>query len=102
MFELNSNYRSARLTPQGGSHPSFVLNMGARQNLLNDRVSFTVSVSDLLKTQKQDTQLDVTGIQQRVTRRRDSQIVYVGLTYHYGRPGKKDKKDGAIPYEDQP
>jgi hypothetical protein len=102
MFELSSNYRSARLTPQGDSRPSFVLNVGARQNVLQDRVSLTLAVSDLLKTQRQETELDVSGIRQRVITRRDSQIVYAGLTYHYGRPAKDDKKDKAIQYEDQP
>ncbi len=102
MFELSSNYRSARLTPQGTSRPSFVLNMGARQNLLHDRVSLTLAVSDLLKTQRQETELDIAGIRQRVTTRRDAQIVYAGLTYHYGRPAKDDKKDKPIQYEDQP
>ena len=100
VFEANANYRSARLTPQGDSRPSFVLNMGARQNLYQDRISLTLAVSDLLKTQRQETELDVAGIQQRVTNRRDSQIVYAGLTYHYGRPEKK--KDKPLQYEDQP
>ena len=102
MFELSSNYRSARLTPQGDSRPSFVLNGGARENLFGDRVSLTFAISDMLKTQRQETRLDVSGIQQRVTNRRDSQIVYAGLTYHYGRPEKNDKKDKPIQYEDQP
>jgi hypothetical protein len=102
MFEVSSNYRSARLTPQGDSRPSFVLNLGVKQNLLHDRVSLTLAVSDLLKTQRQETLLDVSGILQRVTNRRDSQIVYAGLTYHYGRPAKSDKKDKPIQYEDQP
>jgi hypothetical protein len=91
---------SVRLTPQGDARPSFVLNVGARQNLAGDRVSLTLAVSDLLKTQRQETELDVAGIQQRVTTRRDSQIVYAGLTYHYGRPEKK--KDKPLQYEDQP
>lgn len=99
MIELSSNYRSARLTPQGNSRPSFVLNVGARQNLYRERVSLTFAVSDLLKTQRQDTRLDISGIQQRVTNKRDSQIVYAGLTYHHGRPEKKEK---PIQYEDQP
>jgi len=102
MVELSSSYRSTRLTPQGDSRPSFVLNMGARQNLYRERFSLTLAVSDLLRTQRQDTRLDVSGIQQRVTNRRDSQIVYAGLTYHYGRSEKSDKKDKPIQYEDQP
>ena len=62
-------------------------------HLFRERISLTLAVSDLLKTQKQETQLDVSGIRQRVTNRRDAQIVYAGLTYHYGRPAKQDKKD---------
>jgi outer membrane receptor protein involved in Fe transport len=101
MFELSSNYRSARLTPQGDGRPSFGLNLGARQDLYRDRVSLTLVVSDLFKTQRQDTRLDVSGIQQRVTNRRDSQIVYAGVSYHYGRPEKKEKEK-PFQYEDPP
>jgi outer membrane receptor protein involved in Fe transport len=100
MFEASANYRSARLTPQGEARPSFVLNVGARRNLCRDRISLTLAVSDLLKTQRQETELDVAGIRQRVTNRRDSRIIYAGLTYHYGRPEKK--KDRPLQYEDQP
>jgi outer membrane receptor protein involved in Fe transport len=102
MFEVSSNYRSARLTPQGDARPSFGLNAGVRQGLLHDRLSFTLAVSDVFRTQLQDTQLDVSGIRQRVTNRRDSRIVFVGLTYHYGRPAKSEKKDKPIQYEDSP
>jgi hypothetical protein len=101
MFESSATYRSARLTPQGHARPSFGLNVGARQNLLGDRFSLTLAVSDLLKTQRQETELDVAGIQQHVLTRRDSRIVYAGLTYHYGRPEKKNK-DKPLQYEDQP
>jgi outer membrane receptor protein involved in Fe transport len=101
-LEWNANYRSPRLTPQGESRPSFTLNVGARQNFARDRFTFTLAISDLLKTQRQDTQLDVSGIQQQVTNKRDAQIVYAGLTYHYGRPDKRDRKDRAIQFEDQP
>ena len=101
MFQANANYRSARLTPQGDARPSFGLNVGARQNLLRDRFSLTLAISDLLRTQRQETELDVAGTLQHVTTRRDSRILYVGLTYHYGRPEKKER-DKPLPYEDQP
>ena len=101
MFELSATYRSARLTPQGDARPSFGLNAGARQNLYGDRISLTLAVSDLLKTQRQETELDVAGTRQHVLTWRDSLIVYAGLTYHYGRPEKK-AKDKPLQYEDQP
>ncbi len=101
MFEATANYRSARLTPQGQGRPSFVLNVGARQNFGGDRFSLTLAASDLLKTQRQETELDVAGIQQHVQTRRDSQIFYAGLTYHYGRAEKKPK-DKGLQFEDAP
>jgi outer membrane receptor protein involved in Fe transport len=103
MLQVSSTYRSARLTPQGDSRPSFGLNLGARQNVYRDEISLVLAVTDLLKTQRQRTQLDVAGIQQRVLTKRDSQIFYAGLTYHYGRSEKGKDKDTekSIPYEDQ-
>ena len=100
LLEVNSNYRSARLTPQGDARPSFVLNLGAKQDLLGDRVSATLALSDVLKTQSQDSALDVAGIHQHVLNRRDTRVFYAGLTWHLGRAEKK--KDKAIQYEDAP
>jgi len=103
VFQVNANYRSARLTPQGESRPSFGLNLGVRQDLLDEKLSLTLAVSDLLKTQRQEIQLDISGIQQSVANRRDSQIVYFGVTYHYGRPEKKGKgKEKTFQYDEQP
>jgi len=103
MLQVSSTYRSARLTPQGDSRPSFGLNLGARQNVYRDQISLVLAVMDLLKTQRQDTQLDVSGIQQRVLTKRDSRILYAGLTYHYGgsQKGKDKDTEKTIPYEDQ-
>jgi hypothetical protein len=100
VFQVNSNYRSARLTPQGDSRPSFVLNLGMRQELFRKRISLTAAVSDLLKTQRQEMRLDIAGTRQRVTNRRDSRIVSLGMTYHYGGTEKKEK-GRSIQYEEQ-
>ena len=104
MLETNLIYRSARLTPQGDGRASLMVNVGARQNVWHDRISLTLAVSDLLKTQRQESVLDVAGILQDVTTKRDAQVVYAGVTYHYGRPpkGEPEKKDKAIQYEDAP
>jgi hypothetical protein len=75
--------------------------MGGSQHLIHDRDSLTLAVTDLLKTPRQETDLDVAGIHQHVTTRRDSQIVYAGMTYHFGRPEKK-AKDKPLQFEEQP
>lgn len=100
-FEATANYRSARLTPQGQGKPSFIFNAGARQMLYGNRLSLTLAVTDVFRTQRQETELDVGGIEQHVTTHRDSRIVYAGLTYHYGQPAKKGKEK-ELQYEDAP
>jgi outer membrane beta-barrel protein len=100
VFQATANYRSTLLTPQGDGRPSFGLNVGARQKLYGDRITLTLAITDLLKTQRQETELDVAGIRQHVTTRGDAHIVYAGLTYHCGQPEKKEK-DKALQYEDQ-
>src|SRR5439155_23613198 len=96
-FELNPQWKSPKLSPQGTQRSSFVLNVGARQNFLGDRISLTLAVSDLLKTQSQDTNLDIAGIHQVLTNRRDRRNVYVGMGYHFGVAQKH--KDKSIEYQ---
>ncbi|MDP2886532.1 MAG: TonB-dependent receptor [Ignavibacteria bacterium] len=92
MIQINSNYRSSRLTPQGENRPSFVVNLGFRQDLFDDKLSLIVTISDLLKTMNRKTDLNTSWLTQNVVSNRDSRIVYFGLTYHFGTPAKKSKE----------
>ena len=98
MIQINSNYRSTRLTPQGENRPSFVLNMGFRQDLFDDKFSIIMTVSDLLNTLKRRTDLNTSWLTENVISTRDSRIFYIGLTYHFGAPAKKSR-DNALQYE---
>jgi hypothetical protein len=92
MIQINSNYRSSRLTPQGENRPSFVMNLGFRQDLFDDKVSLILTISDLLKTMNRKTDLNTSWLTQNVVSNRDSRIVYFGLTYRFGTPAKKSKE----------
>ncbi len=98
MIQINSNYRSARLTPQGENRSSFVLNMGFRQDLFDEKLSLILTVSDLLNTLNRKTDLNTPWLTQNVVSTRDSRIVYFGLTYHFGTPAKKSKEK-SLQYE---
>jgi len=98
MIQINSNYRSIRLTPQGQNRPSFVLNMGFRQDLFDEKFSIIMTVSDLLKTMNRKTDLNTPWLTENVVSTRDSRIVYFGLTYHLGTPTKKSK-DKSLQYD---
>ena len=98
-FQINSRYRSARLTPQGEARPSFSLNAGLRQDLFGERVSLTVAASDIFRTQRQDMTIDYADTRQHITGSPDSRIVYFGLTYYLGRIEKKSQ-DKPLQYEE--
>ncbi len=92
MIQVNSNYRSSRLTPQGEYRPSFVLNLGIRQDLFNEKISAILTASDILKTLDRKTDVNTYWMHQYVVNTRDSRIFYFGLTYHFGEPAKKSKE----------
>ena len=99
MFQVNSTYNAYRLTPQGEIHPSYVVNVGARQDLLDAKLSLSLTVADLFHTLKRELQLDTPILNQTVINRRDAGIVYFGLTYHFGSETKKTRED-QLHYDD--
>jgi outer membrane receptor protein involved in Fe transport len=92
MAQISANYRSARLTPQGKNYPSFVLNMGIRQDLFKKKISVLLAASDILRTLREKSELNTAYIQQLSTRRRDAQILYLGVSYRFGKIIKKTEE----------
>ncbi|WP_199117261.1 TonB-dependent receptor domain-containing protein [Pedobacter sp. ASV28] len=88
-LQVNSNYRAARLTPQGRYLPSFVLNLGARQEIFHKKASAFLTLSDVFKTQQQRAELSSQGLEQDIFIRSNSRIAYVGMSYNFGLVKKK-------------
>lgn len=94
MLQLSSNYRSARQTAQGQSYPSFVFNMGARQELFKKKLTVTATLSDVFSTLQQKTKLNTGYLQQISVNKRDARIFYIGLSYRFGgKTGKKPEEE---------
>ncbi len=91
ILQLNSNYRSARLTPQGKVLPSYVMNMGLRQEVLKKKGSVYFTASDLFKTLRQEQALDTPGLQIHSKTVSNSRIFYLGFSYTFGTATKKKK-----------
>lgn len=89
MVQLSANYRSARLTPQGKNYPSFVMNTGIRQDVFKKKVSIILAVSDVLKSQQQKSELNTTYLKQTSIRRADQPVIYLGVSYRFGKLIKK-------------
>ena len=93
MWQISCNYRSARLTAQGKSFGSFVFNTGLRQDLFKKKVSVTLAASDLFKTLKQKTELNTQYLKQMSVGRRDARIIYLGISYRFGKMTKKQNEE---------
>jgi outer membrane receptor protein involved in Fe transport len=93
MLQLSSNYRSARLTPQGKVYGTFVFNMGIRQDLFKKKLSIILTGSDLFKTLKQKTTLNTPFLRQTVLGRRDARIIYLAMSFHFGQAAKKANEE---------
>jgi outer membrane receptor protein involved in Fe transport len=99
LFQISSNYRSARLTPQGEFHPRFVFNIGAKQEFLEGKLSLLFTLSDLFNTLKREINVDTPQLIENSVATRDSQIFYLGLSYNFGTQSKK-KKDVKLNYDE--
>lgn len=88
-IQLNSIYKSARLTPQGKYLPSFVLNIGFREEVLKKKGSVYLTISDLFKSQRQVAELQSPLLIQNVNQRSNSRIFYLGFSYNFGITNKK-------------
>ncbi len=96
--QMNSTYNSPRLTPQGEYVPTYVVNLGFKQDLFDGKLSLLSTLSDVFKTQKRQLELATPLLNQTVVSTRDSRIFYLGLTYHFGVQPKKAKED-QLKYE---
>ena len=93
MAQLSCNYRSARLTPQGKVYPTFVMNLGLRQDLFKNKLSLIFTASDIFSTLQQKTVLNTSFLNQTSINRRDGLAVYFGLNYRFGKALKKPNEE---------
>lgn len=93
MIQLSSNYRSARLTPQGKVYPRFVANIGLRQDMFKKRLAITLTLSDIFASGKDKRVLKTVYLDQNSMGRRDARIFYIGLSYRFGQTKKTPKEE---------
>ena len=92
-LQVNANYVSTRLTPQGSRGPTFYTNLGLRRKFRQGKITVALTVSDLFNSLKETTVVDTPLLREDIIRRRSSRIVALGLSYNFGGSGKKPKDD---------
>ena len=92
IFQFNGQYRSEALTAQGYRKPSWVVNLGFRQDLFKKKLSFIATVSDLFNSQSMRSSVNTPILVSESTRRRDARVMYAGFLFNFGSSGKKAKE----------
>jgi len=89
MFQFTCIYKSARQTIQGFFDPTFVINMGLRQDMMKNKLSVVATLSDVFSTLKQKADLTTKFLVQNQLTSRDAQVFYLGINYRFGKTTKK-------------
>ncbi|MFZ1679229.1 MAG: outer membrane beta-barrel family protein, partial [Saprospiraceae bacterium] len=92
-IQFNATYRSSTLTAQGKLLPVYFVNAGFRQELFHNKCSLTLTISDLFKTLQWRNIIDADELYQKVTRKRNSQVIYLGFSYRFGISPKNSGED---------
>jgi hypothetical protein len=81
------------LTPQGKYYGTFVLNSGIRQDLFKNKLSVILTASDILNSNKQKSEISTQYMKQYSVSRRDARIIYLGISYRFGKMIKKQGEE---------
>jgi outer membrane receptor protein involved in Fe transport len=89
MLQSSTNWWSSHLTPQGKFLGAYISNIGIRKNFLDDRVSVTLTITDIMKSRVFKSHLNTTWLSNDSRMSRNSQVVFLGATYRFGNAYKR-------------
>lgn len=93
MVQLNARYRSATLVPQGRRDADVCINLGMKFDIPAIDLSVIASITDLFDTYRKSYTLDTPELKQKVEKRRNPRIFYIGVSWQFG--GSRGKKHNA-------
>ncbi|MFO8067793.1 MAG: outer membrane beta-barrel family protein, partial [Bacteroidales bacterium] len=80
-IQLNGYYRSPIIMLQGEMKEMYSADIGVRKNLLNNKATITLRVSDIFDTQKFEMYNYGDNFTMEFDRKRNSRMVYLGFSY---------------------
>jgi outer membrane receptor protein involved in Fe transport len=94
-FQITGNYDGPRTMAQGKTDPSYDVDMGFKADLFKDKaVSIGLNLRDVFNSHKMSGTTTGTGFIEESTRRRDSRVAQLTLTYKFGKTDTSHKKNG--------
>ncbi len=88
-------YRSPGVRPQGRIEAIQSLDLGFRKDILNDRGSLTLRVTDLFNQRRYSFTTETGGITTVSEFQRESRIVYLGFQYSLNQLGRENRREGG-------
>ena len=83
-FQVQGNYRGPIVFPQGEIEPYWGINAGLRKNIMNDKATISLNISDIFNTRVfRIRNEDSRFVQDRVYNR-ETRIGTIGFTYRFG------------------
>ncbi len=98
MLQFNAGVGPKRLIAQGFILPNYAVNLGWRHKL-NDRVTATVTVQDLLATNKFQRRLDTPTLTEHFDGLNVTRAIFFRLDYRFGGATGKAAKEPSFEYE---
>lgn len=99
-IQMQGNYRGPIALPQGEIAPFYGLNMGVRKDVLKNKGTVSLNVSDVFNTRIFIIETAGTGFEQRRLFNRETQVGTLTFTYRFGgfrerkgRNGRGDRED---------
>lgn len=99
MVQVNASWRSSTLVPQGHRNASWRINLGMKYDIPKINLSILTSISDLFDTYQKSYSLDTPELKQKVEKRRNPRIFYIGLSYGFGTT-KNKKHNAELEYDE--
>ena len=99
MIQLNARFRGATLVPQGRRDADSRINIGMKYDIPSINLSLLASVTDLFDTYRKSYTLDTPELKQKVEKRRNPRIFYIGVSWQFG-AGKSKKHQTEVEYDE--
>jgi hypothetical protein len=92
-IQLNANYRSKHISPQGERRPRYIVNAGYRHEFFGGRLALIATVSDIFNSLKREYLIDTPELHRVVIDSRDNRVFSLSFTFHFGGKGTDKGKD---------
>lgn len=99
MIQLNARLRGASLVPQGKRDADCRINLGMKYDVPKYNLSILASVTDLFDTYRKSYSLDTPELKQKVEKRRNPRIFYIGFSWQFG-GGKSKRHQPDVEYDE--